>query len=190
MKQLNDLTIKEFQSYTELIADANPDVYGIFELFGLDADNMDFATFQTKLAEIQKMQLSTSGTKKIYVIGGKRFKACLNPLKLKAGQFIDFQNYISTGAKLECILSVFLIPQYKSWAFGKHKTYKYNDGYDIFQLQRYLYENMHIGEASELSSFFLNWSTILLKTMKEYSEKKLWKMKSKRLQKQKTDLLG
>jgi hypothetical protein len=166
IKDLNSLTIKEFELYSELIGDeqSEPDVYGIFELFGLDASGMVYDDFYKKLKEIQSMRLSTKGVKKVYTINGRRFKASLNPIKLSAGQFIDFQSYLSSGAKLQSILSVFLIPQDKSWFLGKYITKKYNTGYDIFEVQTYLYENMRIGDASELSAFFLTWSNKLLKT--------------------------
>ena len=193
IKDLNSLTIKEFELYSELIGDeqSEPDVYGIFELFGLDASGMVYDDFYKKLKEIQSMRLSTKGVKKVYTINGRRFKASLNPIKLSAGQFIDFQSYLSSGAKLQSILSVFLIPQDKSWFLGKYITKKYNTGYDIFEVQTYLYENMRIGDASELSAFFLTWSNKLLKTMRDYSAKKLAMMKYKQFKKQqKTNLVG
>lgn len=180
MKQLDDFTIKEFDEFKEALSGDEPDLVTIFELFNMDMFKLKFDDFQNKWKHIQNMTLSTKGVKKIYNINGRKFKATLNPLKLKAGQYIDFQTYMSQeNVGIHKILSVFLIPQYKSNFFGKYITRNYNDGYDMVEVQKFLYNNMKIGEASELNNFFLYWSLKLIKTMKDYSEKKYYKMKQK-----------
>lgn len=190
MKQLNDFTIEEFEKYTELFEGDEPDIYGIFELFGIDVSKLNYADFENKWKDILNMKLSTKGVKKVYNINGRKFKACLNPLKLKAGQYIDFQTYISGDVKLHNILSVFLLPIERKGIFGTLTTRKYNDGYDVVEVQDYLYKNMKISEANELSNFFLEWSIKLIKTMKDYSEKKLYQMKMKNNKQKKTRLFG
>lgn len=171
MKHINDFTLKEYDKFKEYFNGSEPDIMLIFELFGYDLTKMKFDDFQKKWDEIQTMRISTSpGAKKIYKIGNRRFKSCLNQLKLTAGQFIDYQTYISNN-NLKGILSVILLPQERKF-FG-WKTKKYNDGYDIIELQEYLYSNMTMYEVNELSAFFLGWSTKLLKTMKDYSLKRL-----------------
>ena len=176
-KHLSDLTIKEFETYQELIKDDVLDLFSLLELFGYDADKLDIAEMKQAEITIASMTLKTNGVKKVYDINGKKFKSHLNMTTLKASQFIDFQTYVS-NFKLQEVLSVFLIPQKKNW-FGKWSTPKYNDGYDIFQTQEYLYNNFTIGEANELSAFFFNQSNDLLTVMKGYLEKKEMKMKLK-----------
>lgn len=184
MKDINELTIKEFNKYTEYLEDKdNPDIYGIFELFGEDANKMNYLDFEKKWKKIQNMTLSTKGVKRVYKIGNKEFKACLNPSKLKAGQFVDFQNFIKNNAGIEVILSVFLLPIEKKWFIKKVKNY--NDGYDLLEVQEYLLNNFKIGEANELSNFFLHLSIDLLTTTKAYLIKKKMKMKLKNLKKNK-----
>ena len=187
-KHLKDLTIKEFYSYNEMLTMDEPDIFGIFELFGLDAINMPFDKFNEKWTEIQQMSLIPKGVERVYTIKGKRFKAELNHLKLSAGQFIDFQTYMR-DFKLEEILSVFLIPQYRKW--GRWRTHKYNDGYDVIEVQEHLLENMPIGIAQDITDFFFKSSIKLLEVMKGFLEKKEWKERAKRLKKLKEDnLLG
>ena len=187
MNQLRDLTIKEFSLYNELLGMDEPDIFGIFELFGLDAKDMPMDKFQQKWNEIQQMSIIPRGVHKTYTIKGKRFKAELNHLKLSAGQFIDFQSYMR-DFKLEEILSVFLIPQYKKW--GRWRTHKYNDGYDVIEVQDFLLNNMTVGVAQDLTSFFLNSSVKLLGLMKGFLEKKKYKAMKKNLQLQEDNLLG
>jgi hypothetical protein len=90
--------------------------------------------------------------------------------------------------KLEEVLSVFLIPQYRKW--GKWHTYKYNSGYDVIKVQENLYNHMKIGDAQELSNFFLKSSVKLLGLMKGFLEKKQVKEKKKHLKRQADNLRG
>lgn len=180
MKHINDFTIKEFEEFSNLMSEKIPDIFSIFKLFGEDASKMKFDTFEKKWFEIQNMRLSTKGTKKIYKIGNRKFKAVLNPYHIKAGQFVDFQSYVKNGLKLNEILSVFLLPMEKK-LFG-YKTHKYNEGYDIFEVQKYIYENMLISEANELSTFFLTWSSKQLTLMNQFLLKKRVKEMKKRNQ--------
>lgn len=171
------MTLKEFETYQELLKEEVLDLFSLLELFGYDTDKLDIAEMKQAEITIAKMTLQTKGVNKVYTVNGKRFKAHLNMTTIKASQFIDFQTYIS-NFKLQEILSVFLIPQKRNW-FGKWTTPKYNDGYDIFQTQEYLYNNFTIGEANELSAFFFSQSNDLLTVMKGYLEKKEMKMKLK-----------
>lgn len=182
LKDINSLTLREFELYTEMLKDENDtDIFGIMELFGIkEPENLPTDKFTMYWDRIKTMSLSMNGIKTTYIINGKRFKAQLNILNLKAGQFIDLQNYLK-NYKLHEVLSIFLIPQYKTKWFGKWSTYDYNNGYDLLQIQEYLYENMLIGEASELAAFFLKNSQIMLKTIANCSERKLIKMKIKKL---------
>lgn len=187
MKELKNLTIKEYYEYEEMLKADTPDVFGIFELFGEDATKMPFDEFEKKMREIQNMHIpSDEGVHKYYKLNGKRYKASLNHLKLSAGQFIDFQSYMK-DFKMEEVLSVFLIPQTKSWRGWS--TPKYNDGYDVLKVQEDILNHMTIGQANNLRAFFLKLSTLSLKTMKAFSEKKEFKMRKKKLKMQKQGLL-
>ena len=186
MKNLNDLTIKEYNDYSILLdegkADGNPDIFGIMEIFGIkNPDKLSFNDFQEKWDNIKNMSLSLNRPKTIYNINGKLFKPQLKILNLTAGQFIDLQNYLK-NYKIHQVLSVFMIPTKKN-IFGIEKSLKYGE-YDVIEVQDYLYNNMKIGEANELAAFFLQISITLLKIMTNFSEVKLWRM-MKRKQKSK-----
>lgn len=181
MKNLNNLTIAEFQDFVNLISvKKNPDVFGILSIFGEDASNMKFDEFNKKWLQIQSMTLTPTGVKKIYKIGDKRFEATLNHFNITAAQFIDLQSALESG-KLEEILSCILIPQRKKLFMWK--TYKYNDGYDMNEVRDHLLNTFTIGEANSLSAFFLKSSTKLLKVTKDYLENKEVRMKKKKLKK-------
>ena len=189
MKNLNDLTIKEYNDYATLLdegkADGNVDIFSIMEIFGIkNPDKLNYNDFQEKWDKIKSMSLSLDRPKTIYNINGRLFKPQLKVLNLTAGQFIDLQNYLK-NYKLHQVLSVFMMPTKKN-IFGKEKSLKYGD-YDVIEVQDYLYNNMKIGEANELAAFFLQISITLLKIMNNFSEMKLWRMikkkqKSKKMQ--------
>lgn len=180
-KELNDLTLKEFDDYQELLKESEPNLDLIFKLFGYDIEKMDIAEMRKIENKIAGMQLKVVGTKFRYKVGDRIFKAQLNLTKVSASQFIDFQQYMK-DFKVHQVLSVFLLPMKRNW-FGKLIAKKYNTDYDIFELQDYLYNNFTIGEANELANAFFLQSQDLLKVMKDYLEKKQMKMKYKQLKK-------
>lgn len=175
MKHINDFSIAEFKKYIELVQDKEPDVFAIMEMFGyLHPEDLPMDKYQKIWKDIQSQTLSMRGVKTTYVINGVRYKPTLNILKLNAGQFIDFQNYM-TKFNLEQVLSVFMLPQYMkrlTW-----HTKKYATDYDVIDVQNNLLNHMKMGEANELSAFFLKSSINLLEVMKGCSEKKMIKTK-------------
>ena len=176
MKQLRDLTIKEFEQLKELLQEENQeqiDYFSILELMGEDYRSMSVDTFQKVWSEIQSGNYRNvkRGVRKHYWVNGRRYKLTMNPLSLKAGQFLDLQYILQTGNKMEELLSVVLIPSPLWW-----KPSHYNDGYDLLEVRKELKEHMKIGDAMEISDFFLRVGTKLLKVTRDYSRKKLWKM--------------
>lgn len=112
--------------------------------------------------EIPKTMVATK-----YVLGGVTFEVMLNMEKMITAQFIDYQNYIKdVNANLVPLLSIFLIPK------GK----KYNDGYDIVEMQRIIRDNLCIVDAAALTAFFLKWYESLLKVTVSCLTKKMKKM--------------
>lgn len=108
-----------------------------------------------------------------YVLGGVTFDVMLNIEKMTAAQFIDYQNYIKDiDNNLVPLISIFLIPQ----------GYKYNDGYNIIEMQNIIRNNLCIIDANALAAFFLRWYESLLKATVSYLIKKV-----KRLMKKETN---
>lgn len=83
--------------------------------------------------------------------------------KVTTAQYIDFQNY-APGAdeKLVEILSCFLIPE----------GYKYNDGYDVIEVQDAI-RDLSVQDAVSLSAFFLHKYAALIRGTRISLEKML-----------------
>lgn len=65
--------------------------------------------------------------------------------KMTAAQYIDFQNFSNAGEGRQAeLLSCFLVP----------KGMKYNDGYDIFEVQQAIRDFMPVTAALGLLAFF------------------------------------
>ena len=82
---------------------------------------------------------------KEYRLGGLTLIPVTDIRKMTTAQFIDFQTYIQGPDKHDIdILSVFLIP----------KGCKYNDGYDIMDVQAAIRDNLSLLHAQDLRAFF------------------------------------
>jgi hypothetical protein len=179
MKKLKDFTIKEFLQLQELLNEEKLDFFEIFKLYDLDLLKMDSTEFLNKKFEIENDVLPQPKglVEKYYKIGGKKYKPTLNMRKITASQFIDLQTYLAKN-DLAGIISIFMIPFKKKFLF-KEIYYKYNDGYDMFELKNNINENMKIVDAQNLSAFFLSQSVKLQQVMVNYSTRKLMKLKLK-----------
>lgn len=84
-----------------------------------------------------------------YTIGSRTYAVVRDERDLTAGQFIDYQAYAKDlNAYAVEMLSVLLVPV----------GYKYNDGYDIREVQEEIREHLPITEALALINFSLRWS--------------------------------
>lgn len=105
-----------------------------------------------------------------YVLGGITFDVMLNIEKMTAAQFIDYQTYVKDiENNLVPLLSIFLIP----------KGCKYNDGYDMIEIQNIIKNNLCIVDASALAAFFLKWYESLLMATVNSLTKKMKKLMKK-----------
>ncbi len=177
MKDLNKLTIKEFNYLIELLNEKKLDLVSIFELLEEDYKNMSAGEFQKKWNNIKSFTPQKTKIREYQIIKNKKYKVILDLTKLKAGQFIDLQNIIQNGNKLEDIISLILIPT--KVKFFRLKELEYGEGYDILQLRNDILNNMTIGDAFTLSTFFLQQSQQLLKVTQDHLMKKIVKEKMK-----------
>lgn len=82
--------------------------------------------------------------------------------KLETCQYIDFQTYAAdVDLHLVELLSVILVP----------KGHRYNEGYDIIELQQSLREGMSVTDGVTLVSFFLTLSRKSIKDSLNYSRR-------------------
>lgn len=161
MKKIEELTLAEYDKYKELKDAEDFNIFELFEFLGIkNAEDLDIKQFTTLSSLVLNDGLVAKSIKEVYDVGGRKFKAVLTISDIKAAQFIDYQTY-SINFKLDRILSVFLLPE-KS----KGKFYKYNTGYDMAELQKFIYNNFTIGDAYSLSAFFLTLCIKLLPIIK------------------------
>lgn len=166
MKKLSDFTLKEYEKYYELVKGEDFNVFEILELFGYkNSDNLEVGEFNKIVNDIFSQKIEVPPLKLEYEVNGKHFKLITMIKDIKAGQFIDYQIYLKE-VKLHQLLSIFLLPiTICDSSIMKRKIKKvknYNDGYDLIELQDFLYNNFKISDAMAISNFFLNLSASLL----------------------------
>lgn len=90
--------------------------------------------------------------------------------KINVAQYVDFQNFVKLPLRegMEKILSIFLIPE----------GCKYNEGYDIIDLQKEIRENISFRVAEGLLSFFIEKYGELLIHSLVYCRKQIRKTKN------------
>lgn len=85
---------------------------------------------------------------KKYQVGGFELCPVRDFRKLEAGQYVDFQTYAPDLERyLVEFLSVILVP----------KGHRYNEGYDVMEVQKAIREEMSVTDGISLAGFFLNW---------------------------------
>lgn len=187
MKDINQFTIKEFQEYQELINQEGISMFDILNFFGVeDSYDLPLSEFNKLSSAVQSQELRPGKVKRYYLINGKKYFAQLDIRKLSAGQFIDLQLYLK-DFKLEQILSVFMLPTYKEGFFNKEKVRKYNDGYDVLEVQEDLKNHFIMSEANSLSAFFLTSSQSLLTIINNSLIRKMAKMLKKKEKREKLE---
>lgn len=169
MKKVEDLTLKEYDEYLEEMALLNTKDFNIFrilELFGIkNGEDLEVGELNRLTRDVVAAKIEVPILRKEYTIKGKSLHPVLIIRDIKAAQFVDFQAYMS-DFKLYKVLSVFLLPiKYSKSRIFKRKVrnvMKYNDGYDVVELQDLIYNNFKIGDAMALSGFFFKLSVNLL----------------------------
>lgn len=178
IKTLGNLTIKEFEEYKIALQDDN--FSRVCDLFELDINELTVEEYNEFISNLTMDKIQDIPIKEVYNINGRLFKTVSMIKDLKAGQFIDFQSSIGIG-RIESILSIFLIPYDKPKLFKKSKLVKYNTGYDILEVQDYLFNNMTMSDVNALSTFFLTLSLKLLPRIQISLMQKMKKMKKEEI---------
>lgn len=110
--------------------------------------NMDMAEageYISRLQFLNKFELPDNPNMK-FNLPGYQLKVMKDVSKISVAQYVDFQNFVKLPLRegMEKILSIFLIPE----------GCKYNEGYDIIDLQKVIRENISFRVAEGLLSFF------------------------------------
>lgn len=167
MRKLEDFSIKEYEQYEELTKDIdNFNIFEVFELFGIkNAENMEMSKFKNLTDKVINTTVLPGQLKETYTINGKKYHLVTQIKDIKAAQFIDYQIYLQKF-RLHEVLSIFLLPiDTKITKILKRKVdrvKKYNDGYDILEIQKDIHEHLSIKDAFTITNFFLSLSQQLL----------------------------
>jgi len=107
---------------------------------------------------------------KKYILGKFELIPCRDFRKIETCQYIDFQTYAPDLDKyLVEFLSVILVP----------KGHRYNDGYDILEVQKAIRGEMSVSDGVSLAGFFLTWCKKSIKDSLNYSKQMAMGIKDK-----------
>ena len=174
----NDLTVGKYQEIRVLLNGEVVDEYSTnIQLVSILSDMTEDEVLSLELTQYkalnQKLSFLLQEPPKrmianVYKIGGYELETMLAIDKMSVAQYVDYQTFVKDTDKfLVEMLSIFLIP----------KGHKYNDGYDIIEVQKAIRDNLSIVDAMSLSAFFLLWSQSLMKATLTSLTKKAKKMK-------------
>ena len=174
----NDLTIGKYMEVKaildgEVIDEYTTNIQLVAVLNDMTEDEVvnlglvEYRKLNEKLVFLTEMPVQKMVADK-YRIGGYELDTMLNVDAMTVSQYIDYQTFVKdTDKYLVEMLSIFLIP----------KGCKYNEGYDILDVQRAIRDNLSIVDAMALSAFFLLWFRSLTKATLTSLTKRLKKMK-------------
>lgn len=182
----NDLTVGKYQEIRVLLNGEVVEEYATnISLVAILADMTEEEVMNLDLKEYKVMNqklsfLMEQPPKRMvantYKICGWELDTVLAIDKMTVAQYIDYQTFVKDVDKyLVEILSVFLIP----------KGHKYNEGYDIIEVQKAIRDNLSIVDAFSLSAFFLLWYHCLTKATLTSLTRRLKKMKKEMKDKEK-----
>lgn len=111
-----------------------------------DMDLTQAGEYISRLQFLNKFDIPDNPNMK-FNLPGYNLEVMKDVTKINVAQYVDFQNFVKMPLResMDKILSIFLIPS----------GYKYNDGYDIIDLQKTIRKNMSFRVAEGLLSFFL-----------------------------------
>lgn len=102
-------------------------------------------------------------------LNGRKYRVIKSAKDMTAGQYIDFQTYLSQGAEknIAPILSTVVIPEGRT----------YGNGYDIAEAIQDIRNGMSVQDALDLSAFFLSQSAHLIDSILTSLERRMRRMK-------------
>ena len=107
-------------------------------------------------------------TAKSYIVGKFTLQPVEDFRKVTTAQYIDFQTFAQdTEKNIVEILSTMLVPK------GK----KYNQDYDVIEVQKAIRENLSVADALSLMAFFFVWYRQLIKDSLTYSKEMAMKLR-------------
>ena len=138
-----------------------------------DMDLSEAGDYISRLMFLNKFDIPSHPNMNIK-LPGFDLKVMKDVTKINVAQYVDFQNFVKLPLRegMDKILSIFLIPE----------GFKYNDGYDIIEVQKTIRENLSFRVAEGLLGFFLRkYGRSLIHSL-VYCRGQIRKMKDKEMQ--------
>ena len=107
---------------------------------------------------------------KKYLVGGFELIPLRDFRKMETCQYIDFQSFSQDlDNHLSELLSVILVP----------KGHRYNEGYDILDVQKAIRNEMSVSDGVSIAGFFLTWCRRSIQDSLNYSKQEAMGIKDK-----------
>lgn len=177
----NKLTLGKYMeiqevSRNESLEDIDKQVQILSILTGVAEDEIlhlpiqDYKELVAKSSFLDPENINYHPVAKKYLLGKFELIPCRDFRKIETCQYIDFQTYAPDLDKyLVEFLSVILVP----------KGHRYNEGYDILEVQKAIREEMSVSDGVSLAGFFLTWCRKSIKDSLNYSKQEAMRIKDK-----------
>lgn len=130
----------------------------------------EYKELVVKAAFLNPENINYHPVAKKYILGKFELIPTRDFRKIETCQYIDFQTYAPDLDKyLVEFLSVILVP----------KGHRYNEGYDILEVQKAIREEMSVSDGVSLAGFFLTWSRKSIVDSLNYSKQEARKIPDK-----------
>ena len=175
----NRLTIGQYMQIQEISKDANLEdidkqVQIISVLTGMDEEEIlhlpitEYKELVVKSAFLNPENINYHPIAKRYILGKFELIPTRDFRKLETCQYIDFQTYAQDLDRYMVeFLSVILVP----------KAHRYNEGYDILEVQDAIRDDMSVSDGISLAGFFLTWCKRSIADSLNYSKQEAMKIK-------------
>lgn len=177
----NKLTLGKYMeiqevSRNESLEDIDKQVQILSILTGVAEDEIlhlpiqDYKELVAKSSFLDPENINYHPVAKKYLLGKFELIPCRDFRKIETCQYIDFQTYAPDLDKyLVEFLSVILVP----------KGHRYNEGYDILEVQKAIREEMSVSDGVSLAGFFLTWCRKSIEDSLNYSKQEAMRIKDK-----------
>lgn len=175
----NRLTIGQYMQIQEISKDENLEdidkqVQIISILTGVDEDEIlhlpitEYKELVVKSGFLNPENINYHQIAKKYILGKFELIPTRDFRKLETCQYIDFQTYAQDLDKYMVeFLSVILVP----------RGHRYNEGYDILEVQDAIRDDMSVSDGISLAGFFLTWCKRSIQDSLNYSKQEAMRIK-------------
>ena len=178
------LTAAQYWDIYDILNSGNPDLNKQVQLVSLISGLEESQIWELPIEEatdlinqlsfLEDFKLLDNFKPKSIKVGNLELKLIQDISKLTYAQYVDFQNYIQEPLRTNYykVLSVFMVP----------KGSKYNEGYDLLDIQALIRENLTWQQVQSLLAFFLNKLVSLIVNSLTYCQLQMKISKKKRQQ--------